>query len=97
MGNAEEQYSFSSIVAVATPCWGSKSNMVDFQLLADTLLLSVLCGHMCKFLGVGEEFIFMRKIFWKPEYFFVNMGLVVIYIKTYFILKYPSYTVKMDC
>ncbi len=63
---------------------------------ADTLLLIVPHGHMCKFLVVGEKFIFMRKIFWIPEYFLVFLGLVGIHIKTYFILRYTRYAIKSD-
>ena len=45
---------------------------------------------------MGEEFIFMRKIFSMPEYFLHFLGLVGIYIKTDFMLKYARYAIKSD-
>ena len=77
-------------VRVQSPTW------FDSRCFADTLLLIVPHVHMCKFLGVGEEFIVRRKIFWIPEYFLVFLGLVGIYIKTYFILRYARYVIKSD-
>ena len=96
-GMLKDNVLFASTVTVAIPCQGVEAQHgLISSCFADTLLLIVLHGHMCKFLGVGEEFIFMRKIFWIPEYFLVFLGLVGIYIKTYFILRYARYAIKSD-
>ncbi len=54
----------ASIVTVATPCqgFGTQHGLIS-SCFADTLLLKVPQGDMCKFLVIGEEFIFMRKKF----------------------------------
>ena len=87
----------ASIVTVVTPCRGSEAqHRLISSRFADTLLLTVPHGHMCKFLVVAEELIFMRKIFWIPEYFLVFLGLVGNHIKTYFILRYARYAINSD-
>ncbi len=65
----------ASVVTVATPCQGFEAQHGLFSsCFSDTLLLIVPHGHMCKFLVMGEEFVFMRKICWIPEYFLVFVG-----------------------
>ena len=87
----------ASIVIVATPCqrFEAQHSLIS-SCFADTLLLIVPRGPMCKFLVVGEEFVLMRKIFWIPEYFLVFFGLVGMHIKTYFILRYARFAIKSD-
>ena len=76
---------FGSTVTVAASCQGfeTQHGMIS-SCFADILLLMVLHGHICKFLCVGEELIFMRKFFWIPEYFLAFWGLVGMNIKTNF-------------
>ncbi len=77
MEDAEEQYPFllncfcnDTLLGIQIPSW------FNSQSLADIVLLMVPHGHMCKFLNMGEEFIFMRKIFLMPEKFLAFFGLV---------------------
>ena len=88
---------FASTVTVVTPChsFEAQHGLIS-SCFVHTLLLIVLHGHMCKFLSMGVEFIFMRKLFWIPEYFLVFLGLVGIYIKTYFIFRYARYAINSD-
>ena len=96
-GMFEDNVLFASIVTVATPCQGFRAQYVSISsCFVDTLLLIVLHGHMCKFLCVGEEFIFMRTMFWIPEYILVFLDLIGIYSKTYFILRNARYETKSD-
>ncbi len=84
-------YCSNALLGVQNPAW------FDFQSLADTFSWILLHGHICKFLGVWEEFIFMWKILLMPEYFLEFFaGLVGIYIKIYFMLKYARYSIKPD-
>ena len=55
---------FASIVTVVTLCqeFEAQHGLIS-SCFADTLLLIMPHGHICKFLSVGEEFIFLRKIF----------------------------------
>ena len=79
------------MLGVQNPTW------FDFQLLADTFLLIVLHGHMHKFLGMGEEFIFMKKIFLMPDNFLAFfVGLVGINIKNIFIFKCARCAIGSD-
>ncbi len=78
MRDDKDNVLFVSTITLLTPCQGFKAqDGLIFSCFADTLLLIVPHGHMCKFLIVGEEFIFMRKIFWIPEYFLVFFGSLV--------------------
>ncbi len=63
-GMLKDNVLFASTVTEVTPCEGFKSQHgLISSCFADALLLIVLHGHMCKFLGVGEEFIFMKKAY----------------------------------
>ena len=75
----ENNILLASTVTVVTPCreFKAKHGLIS-SCFADTLLLIVLHGHMCKFLGMGEEFVFMRKIFWIPEHVLAFWGVLLV-------------------
>ena len=58
-GRLEDNVLLASTVTVVTQCreFEAQCGLIS-NCFADNLL--VLHGHMCKFLSVGEEFIFMR-------------------------------------
>ena len=75
-GMPEHNVLFGSMVTVVTPCWEFKAQKgLISSHFVDTLLLIVPHGHMCKCLGIGEEFIFKRKILLMPENFLAFWGL----------------------
>ncbi len=76
-GMLKDNVHFASTVIVATPCWKFKTQHGLFSSHLFTFLLIVLCRQISKFLGVQEKIIFVRKIFFIPEYFFVFWVLLV--------------------
>ncbi len=84
-GMPEDNVLFSSMVTVATPYWEFEAQHVLISSrIADTLSLIVPLGHMCNFLVMGEEFIFIRKIFWIPEYFLVFFWSLLVFTSRLF-------------